>query len=87
MQHLVLVCYNVVGVKAALGVYSTLFCVRHSFFVLDTAHKHATAGHYLQGLAGNGDCGSVVSRSDFQSGGWWFNPRPSQGVLEQDTSS
>jgi len=27
----------------------------------------------------------VVSRSIFQSGDWWFNPRPSRYVLEQDT--
>jgi len=32
-----------------------------------------------------GDCGSVGSRSVFQSGGWRFNPRPSRCVLEQDT--
>jgi len=32
-----------------------------------------------------GDCGSVVCRSVFQSGGWQFNPRPSWCVLEQNT--
>jgi len=32
-----------------------------------------------------GDCGSVGSRSVFQSRGWRFNARPSRCVLEQDT--
>jgi len=72
---------------------SSRYAVGHQHYSLLFIQYHQVVGEllqivviiqaYLQEDFGR-DCFSLVSRFVFQSGGWRFNPRPSQCVLEQN---